>query len=384
MSVEIRYLTTLRELDAGLWSERSPFLSKAFWLALEDSGALSAPQQPWFAQHVLLSHDGVQIACLPLFAKAHHQGEYVFDQGWADAYMQAGGDYYPRLVTCVPFTPVIGARVFLAAGVALNDVLSDLLKGVQALALRLNASSWHGLFLDDVQRDAFVQVQELPLAQRLGVQFLWENRSYADFDGFCAHLTTKRRKMVRAEQRKVREQAISCAFIEGANIARDDWAFFYACYAATYKIRGREPYLSLAFFEQLGQTMAHQLVLEVATHESGERVAAALFFKDAHTLYGRYWGALYDVSCLHFEVCYYQGIAYAIAQGLRYFDPGTQGEHKLARGFAPVFTHSLHWLADAGFMRAVQDFVARERHGVSGYLAECVANLPFKLKDSEP
>jgi predicted N-acyltransferase len=213
---------------------------------------------------------------------------------------------------------------------------------------------------------------------------LWENRSYADFDDFCVHLTTKRRKMVRAEQRKVREQAISCAFIEGANIARDDWAFFYACYAATYQVRGREPYLSLAFFEQLGQTMAHQLVLEVATHESGERVAAALFFKDAQTLYGRYWGALYDVSCLHFEVCYYQGIAYAIAQGVRYFDPGTQGEHKLARGFAPVFTHSLHWLADAGFMRAVQDFVARERHGVSGYLAECVANLPFKLKDSEP
>ena len=374
MGFELQIIDSIDVLALPLMRTSSPFLSRAFWHALESTGAVSEATG-WLAQHLLLTREGVQIACMPLFVKNHHRGEYVFDHGWAQAYTAQGLDYYPRLVTCVPFSPVLGERVWLADGVDLAEVLPYLLSGVHQLAQHLNASSWHGLFWDARSLSAF---DGQAVALRTGCQFLWSNAGYADFEAFLATLTTKRRKMIRAERRKVAAFGIGGAWLEGAEIGADDWAFFYQCYANTYRVRGQIPYLSQAFFEQIGRTMAGNLALYIASTDEGERIAAALFFKDDSTLYGRYWGALYDVDCLHFEVCYYQGIAYAIAQGLRFFDPGTQGEHKLVRGFAPISTQSVHWLADARFMTAVRDFVAREQVEVAAYMAQAREGLPYK------
>ncbi len=384
MTIEVQYLNSVASLNDTLWrSSTSPFLSSAFWRALEDSGAISAATG-WAAQHVLLLNDDQPIACLPLFVKKHHRGEYVFDHGWANAYAEHGLDYYPRLVTCVPFSPVVGERVWLADGVELAVVVPHLIEAMRQLAERLDASSWHGLFLNDVSVEALTQ-SDLPieLAQRTGCQFLWSNADYRDFDDFLARMTAKRRKVIRAERRKVAAHGIDCSFIEGDAITAEDWVFFYNCYVRTYAVRGQKPYLSRAFFEQIGRTMPSSIVLQIAALDNGERIAAALFFKDDVTLYGRYWGSLYDVDCLHFEVCYYRGIDYAIAQGLQFFDPGTQGEHKLIRGFAPIYTHSMHWLADSRFMLAVQDFVARERIGIDAYVAEAQMHLPYRRSASQ-
>ena len=355
----------------------SPFLSRTFWLALENSGAVSS-ERGWWPQHLLLLDDeGQALALLPLFIKNHNRGEYVFDHAWAQAYANNGLDYYPRLVSAVPFTPVTGPRVWLRAGVHLTDVLPFLLHGIQQIAEQLNASSWHGLFLQAEDVAAFQQ-SGMPLALRHGCQFLWTDQNFGDFDGFLATMTAKRRKSIKAERAKITRAGISCHFIEGADLNTDDWAFFYTCYARTYHIRGQRPYLNQAFFEQLGKDMPEHMTLQIAQHANGERLAAALFFKDDQTLYGRYWGAVADVDCLHFEVCYYQGIAYALAHKLRYFDPGTQGEHKLSRGFSPVYTQSLHWLHDERFMQAVLHYVEREQLGILDYYEEACAALPFK------
>jgi predicted N-acyltransferase len=379
----IEVVETVRAFPENFWEKlTSPFMRRAFWLALEESDAIGA-QSGWFGQHLIVYRDQEPIAALPVFVKTHNRGEYVFDHAWAQAYARHGLDYYPRLVTSAPFTPVTGSRVLLAENVILADVLPTLLQGIQALAQKFGASSWHGLFLDQCFLQAYHDAQlsnpKTPkLAERINVQFLWENKDYADFAAFLNVLTAKRRKSIRVERDKVAAQNISCHWREGAEISNRDWLFFYQCYQNTYHIRGQKPYLSLEFFTQLGATMPDALALVIAQDADQNPIAAALFFKDEQTLYGRYWGAIRDVDSLHFEVCYYQGIEYAIKHNLRWFDPGTQGEHKLIRGFAPVYTHSLHWLAEPAFMAAVTDFTIREKVGVEGYFAESMGCLPYK------
>jgi len=367
---------SIHHIPPELWQGvRTPFMQRDYSLALEDSGAVGV-STGWLGQHLLLSRAGQPIAALPLYVKTHNRGEYVFDHAWAEAYARHGLDYYPRLVTSVPFTPVTGSRLLLADGVTVAEVFPALFEGVKALAQQYGASSWHGLFFEE---DVVGEIDAVSkLAHRSNVQFLWQNYDYADFTAFLSVLTAKRRKSIRVERDKVAAQGITCRWLKGAEITAADWAFFYRCYQNTYFVRGQKPYLTLAFFQQLGATMADALALCVADDRDGTPLAAALFFQDQDTLYGRYWGALRDVDCLHFEVCYYQGIDYAIRQGLRFFDPGTQGEHKLIRGFAPVYTHSLHWLAEPAFMDAVSDFVVRERVGVEGYYAEAMSCLPYK------
>ena len=379
----IHVVETVRDFPEHFWSGQStPFMQRAFWLALEDSKAIGS-QAGWFGQHLIVFRDQEPIAALPLFVKTHNRGEYVFDHAWAQAYARHGLDYYPRLVTSVPFTPVTGSRVLLAKDVVVTDVFPTLLQGIQALAKKYGASSWHGLFLNQdflqAYRDAGFSNPKTPkLAERVNVQFLWENKNYADFTSFLNLLTAKRRKSIRVEREKVAAQGISCCWLEGTEVEDVDWQFFYRCYQNTYHVRGQKPYLSQAFFKQLGASMPDALALVIAQDVDQNPIAAALFFKDEHTLYGRYWGAICDVDCLHFEVCYYQGIEYAIQHDLRWFDPGTQGEHKLIRGFAPVLTHSLHWLAEPAFMDAVMDFTVRERVGVEAYFSEAMGCLPYK------
>lgn len=371
-------VSCIRDVPASLWPcGGSPFLQRAFWLALEDSHAIGE-QSSWQGQHVVLTDAHAQpVAALPLFVKMHQRGEYVFDHAWADAYTRHGLDYYPRLVTSVPFTPVTGSRVLLAEGAVLAEVWPQLFAGVQQVAQRVGASSWHGLFVDQPLRQA-IQGQTPALAERLGCQFLWQDRGYGTFDGFLAALTAKRRKSIKIERAKVAAQGIRCAWKQGVDLTAEDWQFFKRCYEMTYHVRGQTPYLSQAFFEQLGRDMPHALALALAYDAHDQPIAAALFFQDEQTLYGRYWGALVEADCLHFELCYYQGLEYALSQGLTYFDPGTQGEHKLIRGFTPVLTHSLHWLHEPAFMAAIQDYVARERVGVQGYVESAMTALPFK------
>jgi predicted N-acyltransferase len=379
----IEVVESVLAFPESLWlSQSTPFMQREFWLALEDSGAVGA-QVGWFGQHLIVYLDQLAIAALPLFVKNHNRGEYVFDHAWAQAYARHGLDYNPRLVTSAPFTPVTGSRVLLAENVVLADVLPTLLKGIQALIKKFGASSWHGLFLDDnfvqAYQDArLANPKTLNLAERINVQFLWENKNYIDFSGFLNVLTAKRRKSIRVERDKVAAQGMSCNWREGTEISDAEWQFFYLCYQNTYHIRGQKPYLSLEFFTQLGAKMPDALALVIAQDANQKPIASALFFKDEHTLYGRYWGAVRDVDSLHFEVCYYQGIEYAIQHRLRWFDPGTQGEHKLIRGFAPVYTHSMHWLVEPAFMDAVTDFTIRERVGVEAYFEESMSCLPYK------
>ncbi|WP_162845199.1 GNAT family N-acetyltransferase [Hydromonas duriensis] len=374
----IRVITSVKQAPPEIFAQsKTPFMSQAFWQALEDSDAIS-PERGWWAQHLLLHNEAQQpIALLPLFAKNHHRGEYVFDQNWAQAYKENGLNYYPRLVSCIPFTPVTDERIWLANGIDLEDVLPMFVQGIKQLATQQSASSWHTLFLTQADAATFAKNQP-KLAFRQGCQFLWTDHKFDNFDGFLSQMTAKRRKTIKAERNKIHQMGISCHFIEGKDIQADDWIFFYQCYQRTYHVRGQSPYLSLAFFEQIGLTMPNNVVLEIAQDSLGKKIAAALFFKDADTLYGRYWGSLSDVACLHFEVCYYQGITYALAQGLTHFDPGTQGEHKLLRGFSPVLTHSAHWLAHPQFMQAIHEYTELERQHIGEYHRDAMVALPFK------
>lgn len=381
--ISVHYLASVREIPAELWSSTQPFLSQAFWQALEEHHAIGA-QSSWLGQHVLLrDSSGRGLAALPLFVKNHNRGEYVFDHAWADAYRRYGLDYLPRLVTSVPFTPVTGQRVLLADQVELAAVWPLLAQAIVALAERLHASSWHALFVDQALSTVATSqvVAGFSVAARLNCQFLWQDQDYGDFDGFLTALTAKRRKSIKVERAKVAAQGVTCRWIQGAELTETDWDWFYQCYAMTYRVRGQQPYLQASFFKQLGRDMPESLVLAQAIDAAGAPIAAALFVQDEQTLYGRYWGALVEVDCLHFELCYYQGIAYALQRGLRYFDPGTQGEHKLIRGFAPVYTESLHWLREPAFMAAITDFVQRERVAVEGYYQSTLQALPFKQAD---
>ncbi|MGO3081745.1 MAG: GNAT family N-acetyltransferase, partial [Psychrobacter celer] len=408
----------------------TPFMSFAFWQALAATGAIGE-QAGWLPIYVLIHQvdEGYQpppsaadiknskahsdgdnkalaagekvsvthpIAVLPVFIKGHHRGEFVFDHAWAEAYARYGVDYYPRLVSSVPYTPITGQRFWLADGERLRaDIIKTALAGVDDIAQQVGASSWHGLFVtpeladiaatamptdSDVMSALAAQEQggaavaiDIPILERQGCQFLWQNQDllknaqpFADFEAFLATLRAKKRKTIRAERRKVAEQGIRCQRKCGDTICEEDWHAFYHCYVMTYAVRGQQPYLTLDFFMALAASMPEHLMLAQARDAHGDIIASSLFLydkpdsKDA-TLYGRYWGALADYDSLHFELCYYQGIEFAIEQGLSYFDPGTQGEHKLVRGFIPTTTHSLHRVYDGRFVPAIADFCRRDR-----------------------
>lgn len=403
----------VRDLD---WQSQSdwqvpdtPFMSFAFWQALSDSGAIGVDagwMSIFIAVHPAEAPES-PVAVMPVFIKGHHRGEFVFDQAWAEAYARYGIDYYPRLVTSVPFTPITGQRLWLAKGIALTaDILAAALEGVDDIAVQIKASSWHGLFVDEAMVSCALAERDLEnqsgadlerrVLERQGCQFLWQNqnltnegRPFADFEAFLMTLTAKKRKTIRAERRKVAKQGIRCQLKVGDDITDADWATFYQCYVMTYAVRGQQPYLSSAFFTQLGRTLSEHLMLAQALDSSGEVIASSLFmFDDPNspdsTLYGRYWGALGEYDSLHFELCYYQGIEFAIAQGLDYFDPGTQGEHKLIRGFIPTVTHSLHRIYDARFMPAISDFCQHDREHMRHYRKQAHEALPFNIDNMPP
>ncbi|MGN6389396.1 MAG: GNAT family N-acetyltransferase [Burkholderiaceae bacterium] len=371
-----RIVSSLSEIGQAAWDglvaaqqDRNPFLSYAFLHALHESGS-AAPSTGWEPNYLTLWHGDALRAAMPLYAKHHSYGEYVFDWAWADAYRKNGLDYYPKLLSAIPFTPVAGARLLAADDAARAALVRSLRQVQEATGL----SSTHVLF--PPQRDAAL-LEDAGFLLRTGVQFHWLNQGYADFDAFLGTLDRKKRKNIRAERRKVREAGVAFRHVPGCDASESDWRFFHRCYRRTYEAHYSTPYLNLDFFLRIGAAMPANLLLVVA-EQDGKPIASSLLVHDATTLYGRYWGATRSIDCLHFETAYYQPLEFCIARGIARFEGGAQGEHKMARGFLPHKTWSAHWLAHPAFAGAVERFLASESSGIDAYIDELNERNPFR------
>jgi predicted N-acyltransferase len=368
----LHLLDSLNSVDAQEWDAITaghPLVSHAYFTALHESGCASV-RSGWTPCFPTLWTEGKLSGALPLYLKTHSYGEYVFDWAWADAYQRNGLDYYPKLLSAVPFTPVAGPRLLAHDPVARAQLLTAALD----LARQTSASSFHCLFPSDP-----APLREAGLLIRDSVQFHWRNADYADFDQFIAQMNHDKRKKIRQERRKVSDAGIAFRWLSGETAQRADWEFFVDCYSHTYRMHHSSPYLNLDFFLRLAHSMPRNLLLVIG-HRDQQPVAAALNVMTEHAMYGRYWGALEFHSGLHFETCYYQAIEYCIAHGLQSFEGGAQGEHKLARGLLPVTTHSAHWLARPEFSDAVAQYLTRERRGIERYVDELNDHSPFKAQ----
>ena len=374
-------------IDATAWNELlqeqanpTPFLRMEYLLALHQSGS-ARPQTGWTPQFITLHRDGrLQAACAS-YLKAHSYGEYVFDWAWAEAYQRHGLRYYPKLLTALPFTPVPGSRL-MARDAGARHLLAQTLRD-QADAGSL--SSAHVLFIDDNDRLA---LQGAGFMLREGVQFHWTQdaeRPIVDFVDLLSRLQRDKRKKIQQERRRVLEQGVTFSTHEGSDIGEPLWDFFYRCYTLTYQAHHSSPYLTRDFFARMASTMAQNWLMFVA-HRQGQPVAASLVAIDrgSGVAWGRYWGALEALPCVHFEACYYQPLSWCLEQGFTRFEGGAQGEHKMARGLLPVKTQSAHWLRDARFANAVADFLAAEGEGVEHYVNELRERNPFKGTDPAP
>lgn len=366
----LRIVDSLAGVDASEWNAlagKNPFVRHEFLSALIDTGCATT-RTGWQPRFLLLRRQGALAGAMPLFAKTHSYGEYVFDWAWADAYARHGFDYYPKLLGAVPFTPVTGPRLLATS----PDVREALLAA--ALELAKQASSLHVLFPTE---DEASLMQRHGMMLRRTVQFHWRNAGYADFDAFLARLSHAKRKNIKQERRRVREAGVTFRWLCGAEIERRHWEFFNRCYRATYAAHGSSPYLNLQFFLQLGASLPQHTLMILAERER-RPIAASLCLVDESAIYGRYWGAAEYVPLLHFECCYYQAIDYAITHRLDTFEGGAQGEHKLFRGLMPVETVSAHWLAHPGFAQAIEDYLARETRGIARYVNELAEHSPFR------
>lgn len=373
-----RVLAAPSEADASAWdallarSGASPFMRHAYLAALHDSGS-AVRETGWSPQFVTLwEGDELHAAC-PLYLKSHSYGEYVFDWAWANAYEEHGLRYYPKALTAVPFTPVPGPRLLARD----DKARAALVQSVLAWCRRRRVSSWHLLFGDEADIRA---CRDAGLMLRHTVQFHWSNANYPDFDAFLASLAQEKRKKIRQERRKVAEAGVTFRHARGARITADDWNFFYRCYERTYLEHGNAPYLTRDFFARMAADMPENWLLFIA-ERGGRPIASSLIGLGGDVAYGRYWGALERVDCLHFEACYYQPLAWCIANGFQRFEGGAQGEHKMARALMPVKTTSAHWLAHPAFADAVEKFLEREGRGIAGYMEHLEGRSPFRHGD---
>jgi len=358
------WLAAWQDIPAGTHS--NPFMNNGFLKALEESGACSK-DSGWQPSHLKL-FSGITA---PAYIKNNSWGEYVFDWAWASAYEQYGLQYYPKLVIAAPYTPSQGPRLLGARST------EDVHLIVQALKEKChsdNLSGFHILFPEATEQ---AWLNQQPLLKRSDVQFQWHNHQYRDFNDFLERFSSRKRKNIRKERNSIADQGIEMKILSGAEISDTHWHEFYQFYHATYLKRGRQGYLNKAFFDLVREYLRDQIVLILA-FKNKKAIAAALCFKDQHTLYGRYWGCFEEFNNLHFEACYYQGIEYCIKHGLKRFDPGTQGEHKIARGFEPLLTHSYHWLSHPQFFEAARRFCDDEEKMTAQYLLQTRAALPFK------
>jgi hypothetical protein len=379
--VHSRILNGIREVPAAQWNALAgdyPFLRHEFLAALEDSGCVSA-RGGWMPQHLVLSDARGLAAAAPLYLKDHSWGEFVFDFAWARAAGQRGVPYYPKLLCAVPFTPASGPRLLCRADLPAAVCCQRLLGAMRERAQASELSSVHALFLDEPARAACGAEGWL---LRRDCHFHWHNRGYRDFGDFLDGFSAEKRKKARRERRRVLEQGIEFRSLEGGELDDALIALVHEFHANTFIRHGHSPYLNRACFAQLAHTMGPALLVKLALC-AGKPVAAAVFLRSADTLFGRYWGADADYHSLHFETCYYQGIDFCIEHGIRRFEPGTQGEHKIARGFEPALTWSAHWIGDAVLRRAIASYLDREGEAIDSYAAAADAHAPFRRGDAD-
>lgn len=364
--------TTWNALASGSGARpNNPFLDHAFFLALEESGRATG-KTGWQPQHVLISRGDEPVGLMPLFLKSHSMGEYVFDHAWADAIERAGGRYYPKLQSSVPFTPASASKLLAKDGSA--DTRTLLLQGAEALAERLEASSVHATFVTEEEEAIAASADWLI---RHDTQFHWTNDGFSSFEDFLSTLQSRKRKAIRRERREALIDGIICEWVTGSDLTEARWDAFYEFYMDTGSRKWGRPYLNREFFSRISAAMADRVVLMLA-RDGTDYIAGALNFLGDDTLYGRNWGAVRDVPFLHFELCYYQAIDFAIAHGLKRVEAGAQGQHKLARGYAPVTTRSIHHLVHPGLRRAVADYLEDERRMVAMQNAELADYTPFR------
>ena len=386
--IAMRVTTTLADFSAAEWSALAgaarngtapynPFLSHAFLSALEDSGCATR-KTGWLGQHLRLdAPDGTLLGAVPCYLKSHSQGEYVFDHGWADAFERAGGRYYPKLQVAVPFTPATGPRLLAREGASAEAVQFALAEGIKTLAEQLGVSSAHVTFTT-AQEAALLETAGF--LHRTDQQFHFHNEGYGSYEDFLETLASRKRKALRKERRAALEGGIEIDHLTGSDLTEAVWDDFFAFYMDTGGRKWGRPYLNRTFFSLIGERMADDVLLVMARRD-GRYIAGAINFIGSDTLFGRNWGCIEDHPFLHFEVCYHQAIDFAIARGLKIVEAGAQGEHKLARGYMPVTTHSAHHIGHPGLRRAVADYLERERHEVAEIGDYLSAHGPFRKSE---
>ena len=379
-----RLLSSIAQVEAASWNalvgNGQPFLRHEFLLAMEDSGC-TVPRTGWTVRHLVIDDArGRPVGALPLYRKSHSRGEFVFDFSWANAYAQHGIPYYPKLLSAVPFTPVRGPRLLVSPDADVTTTTQLLTRAAIDYVRSERLSSWHVLFPTE---DAAQGLAAAELILRRDCQFHWFNQGYDSFDAFLATFTAEKRKKAKRERRRVFEAGIEFDTLHGGDMTAALWDAVYPFYADTFYRHGHDPYLNLDFFKRVAASMPERIMLKVARMGT-ERIAVAIFFVGDDALFGRYWGAGGNYHSLHFEACYYQGIEYCIEKKLQRFEPGTQGEHKVPRGFVPTLMSSAHFVADPRFAAAIRDFARREARGVDRYAAAVNEHVPYhRVPDEE-
>ncbi|MEM7611355.1 MAG: GNAT family N-acetyltransferase [Pseudomonadota bacterium] len=376
-NLSLHFHASMADIPANAWdamvSGDTPHLSHTFLRLAESSGSV-CEETGWLPCHLTVQDGKEILAAMPLYQKGHSWGEFVFDWSWADAYQRSGLEYYPKLVSASPFTPATASKLLVATGQSQSVMATALLQGATRFAREHQFSSMHLQFISD--RDALA-AQDATLVVREDCQFHWQNNDYRDFDEFLNAFSSKKRKNVKRERRRVLEAGITHRLVAGSDISAELMATAWRLCSYTFAMRGHSPYLNPEFFESLRREAPETLALVLAEYD-GRTVAAAILLRGESTLYGRYWGSEDTFHSLHFETCYYQGIEYCIAEGIQRFEPGTQGEHKVSRGFLPASTRSAHWLAHPQFANAIGQYVDREAEGVERYMSEIRGRSPFK------
>lgn len=380
MPVKIATFSGIDDSDGPQWDalvrDRYPFLRHGFLSAMERHGCVGE-RFGWIPRHLGCFAGDTLVGAMPLYEKHNSWGEFVFDHAWADAYRRAGREYYPKLVNAIPFTPASGQRM-PARETGREEIIKRLLGGARALMERGGFSGVHSLF---VEAGEFELLNTGDAVSRTDCQFHWHNRGYRDFEEFLGTLKAKKRKNIRRERARVAQSGVDIQRLDGHTATPADWRDFSSMYRGIYDRKYGYPAFNEGFFAEVAALMPEQVQL-VMVRRDCEPVAGALMYLDDHALYGRHWGCREQVDCLHFEVCYYQGIEICIERGLQRFDPGAQGEHKIARGFTPVRTHSLHWMAHSPFARAIAQFAGHERSGVREYINAVRQHSPYHRSDA--
>lgn len=382
--LDIKIHSQISEIAAKDWnallSDSAPFMRHEFLHALEEHQCVSA-RFGWIPKHIGLYKDGALIAAMPLYEKHNNYGEFVFDQAWSDAWQQVGLDYYPKLVSAIPYTPALGERLLLSNDLTDTQqasVKGQLIEVVQRLCFEQALSGLHILFPDPSQQ-AWLAEQPQWL-HRHDCQFHWFNQNYQNFDDFLASLSAKKRKNIKQERKSVLNAGITFRVLNGLSATEQDWQQFAAFYHKTFIEKWSTPTLNVEFFKAVAQALPLQIVLVLAD-QNNQCIAGSLMFRSETHLYGRHWGSLHEVKNLHFEACFYQGIEYAIQQGISVFEPGAGGEHKIARGFVPVSMQSAHWLRVNPFPEGIDNFILQEKQAVEEYAADCLKHAPYRETD---